>query len=581
MQIKSNTLGKLQKIRDGKVFESPLIFIRELLQNSQRSKATRVDFLVLDGEFICKDDGCGCNNPENVFTLDLSSWESIQEGYGIGFWSCLCVPAVKSIIVESKDWICSIEANNIFENGDLSVKKEKSSSKICGFKVTIKSDYFDSNSKEVEKYIYDVAKFLPFDVTVNECLMPKQDLFDSFVPETFCKMYNNRLFKAKFAISRNCYTEPSLYYDKRFVSSFGYLDYVEGVFEVKADKITLREPDRTSFIRDDKHKILCDKLQECIKDLFLSYIRQSGLNDESYNSAIEYWLDVKDYEKYLEFDTSMIDSMIDETVSPEKEPVVELVEENDDEIDIACDIDSSRFEKKDIVVTQHLKKVACTTTSNSMPIKEASFKDKIKKMRKAVWVSKSEYSFYQNYIQKAKYKGLKVIIARNILYETALRRYGVMHISGLEDAFTETFIKSNIQLKTSKEEAFVSLLKPIVKKYNLAYDTFLIANIAIESSFVVNGETVFKTKHVNRKNDINVFGVTDGSHIYLDRVALELNKFNIKKDNLGVWELKALMNSVNTIAHELAHLLYGTTDNTPEHYNYEITIQREIISLYV
>lgn len=42
MLIQSDTNGKLKKIFEGKVFESPETFITELFQNAYRAKATDV-----------------------------------------------------------------------------------------------------------------------------------------------------------------------------------------------------------------------------------------------------------------------------------------------------------------------------------------------------------------------------------------------------------------------------------------------------------------------------------------------------------------------------------------------------------
>lgn len=572
MQIKSNTLGKLQKIRGGNVFDSPLIFIRELLQNSQRSKASNVDFTVSDNKLIVKDDGCGCKNPENVFTLDLSSWESTMEGYGIGFWSILCIPNIGLVTVKSKNWCCSFDAVKLFEEGDLSVTT-KAIDSISGFEVIIESDYFSLNYGEIKSYLSNVAKYLPFSTKINGEGIQKSDIFSDFEPESFCKEYDNKYFRAKLSISCDFYTEVKMYYEKRFVRDFTQLDYIKGVFEVKNNKITLKEPDRTSYTKDEKYTELTCKLEECAKDLWLSYVKEFGVDDNLYYDGIHCWLSVKDYEKYLVFDDDMILSS--------EEPEEKIIPKVEETVEKASNIDSNIFTKPDVVKTQTL---SVRKSSEIVAAKEKDsikLKDAVKKMKRSVWCSKNEYSMYQDLIQKARYKGLNVIVAKNVLYEEALKKYGILHISQLEDAFSETFIEKDICLKTSKEEAFIQLLQPIVKKYDLPADIFLIANISIESSFSVNGELIFKKKEVNKKDDIRVYGVTNGIHIFLDRTALGLSRFNIKKNNLGVWELKALMNSVNTIAHELSHYLYLTVDNTPEHYSHEIALQQEIISLYV
>lgn len=587
MKIKSNTLGKLQKIKNGNVFDSPYIFIRELLQNSQRSKASNVTFELDNDAFVCKDDGCGCKNPENVFTLDLSEWESTTEGYGIGFWSCLAIPDIKKIIVHSKDWKCTVDAVNLFETGDLTVKQEKAEM-IKGFEVTIISPWFCNFGEydNIENYLFDVAKYLPMKVSINEFVVPQYDIFDNYKATNFCKVYDNRLFKAKLEINSSYYSNITLYYEKRKVRDFCDCDYVCGIIEAKNGKITLKEPDRTSYTRDSKLQTFLDKLQDCIKDLYKSYVQENGVENDDFVHGIETWLELKDYEKMLDFDDEMLEEA-QEIIEIEPEVTVPITRLDEEQASVET------FHKQDQETKQTFRVAAKSNATYSEPVvnkaenkkssKLESFKDKIKKMKKSVWVQKNEYSIYSDAIQEAKYKGLNVIVAKNNLYAQALRNYGIVHIDDLHNAFREVYMKKNIELKNGKEEAFIALLAPICHKYNLPEDTFLIADLSIESQFVVDDKIVFKRNIKNKKNAIQIYGVTDRRYIYLDRNAIALQKFGLKQGNvhIGVSEIKALLHNVNTIAHELAHLIEGTTDNTPEHYQAEIRHQQEIISLYV
>jgi 6-pyruvoyl-tetrahydropterin synthase len=163
----------------------------------------------------------------------------------------------------------------------------------------------------------------------------------------------------------------------------------------------------------------------------------------------------------------------------------------------------------------------------------------------------------------------------------ALRNRNIMHISSINECLKEIIIKKNITLKTSKEEIFIKLLQPICEKYNLPLDTFKIANLEKITTFSIDGKVLYKESLKNKKGNIKTYGLTDHINIYLDRTALELSKFNIHEGNVGLNEIKALMNTINTIAHELSHYLYNTTDNTVEHYNKEIKLQEEIIKLYI
>lgn len=583
MVIKSNTLGKLQKIRNGNVFDSPLIFVRELLQNAQRSKAKKVVFYV-DGDMLyCEDDGCGCGNPENVFTLDLSDWESTNEGYGIGFWACLAIPDIRSITVMSKSWRCDVDAVKLFDTGDLTVSQQKAENRK-GFRVEFRSDWFNDHVEDIEKYMYDIAKYLPMDIIMNEFKVPHYTIFDTFTPSTFHKTYDNRFFKAKFAVSDEYFEQSKMYYESRFVKDECFR-YVSGVIEVKGGKLTLKEPDRTSYTKDDKYYAFAEKVEECIKDLYKSYIQVFGLDDDSYSSAILHWLDLKDYEKMLDFDDNMVQKA--KTIATRH---LDGGEKKETEAVVKEAVNADAFKKQPQRTVQTFHSAAKTETSveaapivrTTVPVK-SGFKDKIKRMKKAVWVRKSEYSVYSDEIQEAKYKGLDVIIAKNDLYAAALGQYNIVHLSELNDHFSECYIKENIELKNGKEKAFMALIQPICKKYNLPDDTFLICDLSVESRFVVGGQVVQKRQIKNKRGQIQIYGVADGRHVYLDRNALGLNRFTLRANNsvVGVHELKALLANVNTLAHELSHLCKGTKDNTPEHYQAEIAFQKGIIELYV
>lgn len=582
MEIKSNTFGKLQKIRNGNVFDSPLIFIRELIQNSQRSRAKNVRFTIENNILTCEDDGCGCKNPENVFTLDLSDWESTNEGYGIGFWSCLAVPDIESILVASKSWQCFLDVKKLYENCDLTVKTKTDAEKCRGFKVELRSEWFVEHHDEIKQYLTGVGKYVDMNIYFHDTKILHRDIFDEYEPAGFYKTYNNQYFKAKLELYHDYFGTAKMYYDKRYLAD-EFIRYAQGIIEVKQGKLTLKEPDRTAYVKDESYYIFERKLNECIRDLYKSYIKLYGVENEELESGILHWLDVKDYEHMLDFDEDMV------CMSLEDKAINGGIVDESSAMDITP-VDSDSFARKDQYTEQsfHVAAKSDFSTSVSQPAEiktdyTGNFKQKLKSMKNSVWCEKGQVSTYSKEIQEAEYKGINVIIAKNGMYANVLRHYGFIHISDLSDYFNECYIKKNIELKNGKEEAFIALLQPVCKKFGLAQDTFLICDLSVESRFEVDGKLLHKRKLQNKKGDIQIYGVADGMHIYLDRYALGLNRFNLKKGNglIGIHEIKAIFANVNTVAHEMAHLIKGTTDNTPEHYRAEIAYQNQIISLFV
>ena len=90
--LTSNIANRVKKIREGVVYTERTAFVAELIQNAQRAKAKNIWVDVSDGYFSIKDDGEGCADPGNVFTLDLSGWgQDVHSPFGEGFSSVFVV----------------------------------------------------------------------------------------------------------------------------------------------------------------------------------------------------------------------------------------------------------------------------------------------------------------------------------------------------------------------------------------------------------------------------------------------------------------------------------------------------------
>ncbi|MFW5891194.1 MAG: ImmA/IrrE family metallo-endopeptidase, partial [bacterium] len=175
--------------------------------------------------------------------------------------------------------------------------------------------------------------------------------------------------------------------------------------------------------------------------------------------------------------------------------------------------------------------------------------------------------------KEMEYKGFKVIVAQNELYKKALDYLDVPHLLNEQYRFKEKTIKTKIGARTKKEQRFLRIVRIIEKHYDLPEETFELANL--EKSFVFD-ETEYKL-------DGKVLGVKVGDKIYLDRRYIDFTSYrvqNFESDNLGVHDYKILMRALKTIAHELAHLLYHTQDNTQFHNQMEDVIYKEIASLF-
>lgn len=237
---------------------------------------------------------------------------------------------------------------------------------------------------------------------------------------------------------------------------------------------------------------------------------------------------------------------------------------------------NTSFVREDEVIETEITLKTCNKKR-----KKAGLLDVLRKERKKVWVKASEVEEYTELIAKAKYYGLKVFIAKNILYENVFNNKGISHISQVDTGISKRNIIKNIEVKSNKEKAVLQLLQPLCSYYKLPYDTFLIGDLEVYLETKLQDIIVHREVVKNKKDRIKIYGLTDGRNIVLDRRALRLNRFNLSNSEwFGKQEYRILLALIGTVSHELAHFLYNTTDNTVEHYEKQDIIMEEIETLY-
>lgn len=651
MKITSDTKKKLQKIQSGDVFDSPLVFVTEFLQNSYRAKAKMVTITTDGDEVTFIDNGCGCRSPKNILTLDFSEWETTEEGFGIGFWSFLAVPEIIECNVASKKWTANINTRKLFEKGEPESEVTTIENSFHGFEVTLKSPWFFDNIHDLEMKIREVGELQPYLVVLNGREIPKKDLFLD-VSGDFCKEFSNRLFDAKFCIATTPYKSPALYYEKRLVERLYRVEGVGGVIEMKPKALNLKEPDRRSVVNNEKYDLFVKKIIECQKDLYLDFLRtaEPDLVDR-YAQIISGVLNVADYEKLVlvdgfedeyEFSKRQLNQEMkahDNAMNRLKEFIANKNEEyqntlfsmakpamNDEELRTVSNllnaVDEEGYQwfstdesapatqneavipnEEDIKNTCELvvggvvfKKVKLDAEEFKQPDEEqedallvvpakkkrrlrGNIKEQIRRFPKKVWLKASELEEFADLKARAEYYGVRVFVAKNILHEKIYQFNGVSHITEIKNGVTQRYIKEDVVLKTKKEEIFISLLQPICEYFKIPANTFLIGKIKIYIETKLDGKVIDR-KIKDNSTKIEVEGVCEGGHIIFDRKYLGLKRFNFG-DGLGKQEFKALFASCKLIAHELAHLLYGTEDNTENHFRVESQLYDEIVNLYL
>lgn len=586
MEIKSNTIGKFRKMAGGTVFSNALVFVKEYLQNCQRARAKHVFITVDETHFSIRDDGCGCK-PEDFLSFDKSSWKYVSEGFGIGGWSGLAVPELKYFGIRSRAWSAKIDVPHVLETGDLDINV-KDEPYMKGFGLMLTSEWFKIHDDEVEEEVRRAARYMPFVTVVNGCEVERSTIIDDFYPENdFSNTIRHRGYTAKFTPARRFNSDIKLYYDGREINTPWWIQGdVDGVIDIKPGTVTMKEPDRTEIIEDSLYRAFKKMVKEDIKATYRKWIEENGVENETYAENIASVLSVKDYDRYLKLDPSIFPVTAGKTEEENEaeEDTENAVESNSNTYyaaaSIAVSANKALFSEPDFKTT--FTPVAVKAAKKRRKIAEdGSFREGIRKLgKKSFYVKAYEAEEYKEAMAEADYAGLNVLIAKNTLYENAFIARNIPHISELQNSMKKTMERKESRLKTKKEEAFIAMLNPIVEKYNLKENAFRLANLSEVIEVWLGGKRIYRRVVKNRPGKIEIFGETDHSNIFLDRTAMGLKNYHLSGGRMGVWEYKALLNAIPTIAHELAHYLYGTTDNTVKHYQAIEKLSHEIAELY-
>ncbi|AMN31348.1 ATP-binding protein [Clostridium perfringens] len=621
MKIKSDTKGKIKKIIKGNVFDKKT-FISELFQNSIRANSKEIHINLYDNLFSFEDNGVGLKKADDLLTFDTSSWETTNEGFGIGFWSVLSIPNIETISISSLKKRIYIDIDKML--CDLSVDYKEVESPINGFKVVLKSDYFKNDFEDIVKTIKNIGRFMVADVFFNGELIEKKEIFEEYAPKRydFSKEYSNKLFSARFFIDKDLY-KSYMFYENRFVCR-AFPDYgMSFIVKFKDSSITLKEPDRKSVVEDEKYDIFIEKLYGLKKQFLRDYIKNCSENNIDFSDnckLISEYLEVKDYKRFLtisekEAKITGLDALkSDNSDKPlTKERILsvlncpgedgiwsctksELISDEDyfdDSISnvTKCTLDKIDSNTKKVIINGDLyekKTLNSNSYENEVTEKASSGVITIEKYlgsKKVFWVSANEVDKFNTEIALAEYYGIEVIKSKNVLYDKFFESKGLPEISEIRDILKFEHKFDNLGSKNNKESNFLLLLDAVRIKYNLKENVFNLADISCVVNYKQDGEYKKIKTLKNTTKKIEVYGCKFRDEIILDRKAISLKDFNLnispQNYKLGVHEYRCIMNVVDTLAHELAHYIYNTSDNTNNHFKIENRLRKEIIDMYL
>lgn len=575
LTIDSDITGRFKRILAQLEFESELTFLTELLQNCQRAQATTVSITHTEDRLSITDNGTGCQDPKDLFTLDLSGF---GVGFGEGFSSVYTL--LGTVSVETLDWSATLDVAALAQKASL--RKEDLALAIqpipyrAGFTVTVTGGRLPSLYDQIQSEIRAIAVPLKdLSITLNGERLESVDLLAPVPNQRFQQLFKNPIYEGRLYTDSTYYHQGvHIYYEDRFVDTLHSIGGLSGVILIRPDQITLKAPDRKSIIRDEKRFRLIEQLENDLKTLVLRVLREGDDEAiEAHAETIRYLLPIEQTMRYLQFDPRGIRNQYEtrKAAKPLQEPPV---------ADVSAEPEESSVEAAPPIDTTRTANDETFSSSIALPARGITHKEDlatvtistIKRKNNVVWVQKRYLEEYQELVDQYEYYGIFTFISPHGLYDDALSHLGVPHIALVEDeAISKDYDVRSIGARNKKEQRALELLSLIERHFSLP-ETFVISTISCKMTVQLNEKRIFQ-------QPLPVTGYARGSSIHLDRTSLLFGKLSgasLHQPKLGLHDVKFILANLEVIAHELAHLLYFTQDNTKTHFERIIEIQQKI-----
>lgn len=555
-EIKVNPLNEIKKIREGLVY-SPSAIIYELIQNSQRANSSKIFITLEKGYYSQTDNGMGAKNFQDLFEKSCSGWTHLSEEktpFGEGFFSVFAM--ADSILVESQDWSVAINVEEMLKSRDLSFEVETVPYRN-GFKVELWGSKIEAYYSQLVSDTMRVGALVEPEVTLNGLKIRKKSIFELENSRfDYSLKVDNKYFCGVIAPSDNWYG-MDFYYENRPVTDM-WFDGLAGKLQLKDGGVKLKAPDRQDIVRDEAYNKLRDTLMKEATKLYRKVVSEA--TDEEIDKLadkIDTYLEVKEYINFLTFknDIEIKTSTIEETTL------------------------ETEVKKQGFIIPQRQAKDNTAVCSLDTEPKKSYGKrrgnvEEIKKDKKKImYVNSKDVESYEELIQEMKYYGITVMVAKNVLYERAYESLGIINIKEAQKSITREYKEKNIYASTKKQERLLYFLLPIIEKHFNVPGVFRLADITQKVT----------TQILNYKSieEVPVYA-TSGEFIYINKKELDLSVYRMDNftGKFNKFDAVLLMSLQGTIAHELAHYIYHTSDNTVDHFQKQEMLNKEIGKLF-
>ena len=575
MEIKVNVVNEMRKLRNT-AYSDRTSWVEELIQNAQRAEAKNVMVLLDYDRVIFEDDGIGCTDPAVLFEKSASGWGqsvSSQNPFGEGFFSTMMVSDM--ITVESVGFRAVFDVKKILEEGNIDcVKVTSNKSRKKGMKVILtnmREEYSVLGTmrkmNEVCKYITN-TRFTLKTFDKDPVMMKKVNVLDGEGKNFthFIDVDGIKGWMAPFiwGCSNDGYDgdHVKVLAQERFVKNFP-LNGVCGVIHTEDGTIDLRSPDRKDIIMNDKYTSFKNKINNMRRQVMLDIVVNGSDEDiDNYEQVVSGVLDVTEYEKYMKFILSTDEAAkgLVKKIDEDKNSMEEIAVSNVNFVpDVAGDVHVSSSPS---IVISNVDGAALSRTGNS------------ELYGLLFYVEKDEFNEMYDKIKLAEYYGAKVVLARNRLEVNTLEYRNVPHVDYLNEVVENDLEVLNMNIETPEEKRALFLFNIISQLCGFKSNIFHIGDI------IVYRKTSLQDKEV-KKEVIETLGVARGGEIYINRDKLKgiMMKEGVEWNDTKLYDndRKFIVENMEVVAHELAHVIYGTVDNTQEHAESQIVITNKIL----
>lgn len=562
MEVRVSVVNEMRKLRKS-TYSDRLTWVDELVQNCQRSGASHIKVIVERDRVVVADNGVGCDNPEFLFDKSRSGWgeevDKAENPFGEGFFSTLMIS--DRIKISSVGFNAEFNAREMFESESVDCIRVTGSTRKKGFVVVLTDLLPEYDAGEVAERFREVGKYIQSPtMSVNGSRVKFVGL-NSNSDNPFVRKLSTPYFKGwiqPFKWGKDGYeSELKAFAFSRFVNDL-VMWGVKGILSMTDGAVALRSPDRRAFVQDADYYKMKDTLLKEVRKMFIDVIRRGEDSDiDAYAEEASRYLKVEDYGHLIRL------KLLAEDTQKESDEFVREYDTSYTELSSTSVIKPKEGAMESPIYTE-TDQVGLTIPNEGILVKDFKYAFYVESVNKAQYVDQ---------IQLCKLYSIPVVEIRNCLEEKVVSSYEQFkHISNLNSMVKLRARYQSVEPQNEAEKRAQYVLDTIGRAI-AGRDMFWIADL--------NCERVIQIGNAEKEIEkVEAFALAYGSDIYINRKYM--NKYKGLKDsgeNLNENDREFVLSNLNTIAHEMSHSIYGTVDNTKEHFEMIGTLMQKIIDM--